>query len=508
MTKGIDNICVVIGRTRHKMIQVEIAEAAKRGARMIELRLDFLAKAPDFKRLLAEKPCALVATVRRQQDGGRWTGPEDQRHILLRQAIVAGFDWVDLETDIADDIRRFQKVKRIISYHNLREVPADLEKIYAKMCGQDPDVVKIAVSAQRTSDNLRVLELIKNAKNPTVAFCLGDIGFPSRILAGRWGAPFAYAAFNKERTIALGIPSFEELKNIYHYDRVNADTVVYGVVGDPVGHSLSPTIHNQALIKLGLNAVYLPFRVPRGELKTFLEQHDRIPVRGYSVTIPHKETALALSQHRDETASRIGAANTLVKDARGFSAFNTDYEAALESVKAHLRLKPGADGAVSWNGRPVLILGAGGAARTLSHLFHREGAVVTVSSRSQEKSSDLAGDVGCKYIGWEARHSAKCDLLVNCTPVGMTPNIDESPIHPSFLTPDMMVFDTVYMPETTMLIKDARARGCTALTGVDMFVRQAEMQFRLFTNREPPADLMRAVVKRALSPVALPEDDN
>src|SRR5712692_1428220 len=112
-------LCVVIGRTRHKMVQIEIQEAAKRGAQMIEVRLDFLAKAPDFHRLLDKKPCALVATVRRPQDGGRWSGSEEARQMLLRQAIVAGFDWVDLETDVANEVRRFKDVKRIVSYHNL-----------------------------------------------------------------------------------------------------------------------------------------------------------------------------------------------------------------------------------------------------------------------------------------------------------------------------------------------------------------------------------------------------
>jgi 3-dehydroquinate dehydratase/shikimate dehydrogenase len=507
MATGIENICVVIGRTRHKMIQVEIVEAAKRGARLVEVRLDFLAKAPDFKRLLAEKPCALVATVRRQQDGGRWTAPEAERRILLRQAIVAGFDWVDVETDAADEIRRFKDVKRIVSYHNLREMPADLEKIYERMCGQDPDVVKIAVAAQRSTDNLRVLELVKSAKKPTVAFCLGDIGFPSRILAGKYGAPFAYAAFNKERTIALGIPSFDEMRRIYRYQQISPDTEVYGVIGDPIGHSLSPAIHNAAFHAAGIDAVYLPFRVPRGELKAFLEQFNRIPVRGYSVTIPHKEIALALAPQKDEIASRIGAANTLIRDGTGFAAFNTDYPAARDSLLANLPPKPAPDGARRWDGKTVLILGAGGAARALAHMLQREGAIVTVTSRSSERASDLAGDVGCKHIGWESRHTTKCELLVNCTPVGMAPNIDESPVHHSFLAPEMMVFDTIYMPETTMLVKEARARGCTVLTGVDMFVRQAEMQFRLFTKREPPPDLMRTVVKRALSPVVLSDDE-
>jgi 3-dehydroquinate dehydratase/shikimate dehydrogenase len=506
MPAGVDHICVVIGRTRHKMIQVEIAEAAKRGARMIEVRLDFLAKAPDFKRLLANKPCDLVATVRRQQDGGRWSGTEAQRRILLRQAVVAGFDWVDLETDAADEIRRFKDVRRIISYHNLREVPPDLEAIYRRMCQQDPDVVKVAVTAQQPADNLRVLDLFKGAPKPTVAFCMGDIGFPSRILAGKYGAPFAYAAFNKERTIALGIPSFEELKHVYHYHLINNATAVYGVVGDPVSHSLSPVIHNVALQKLGINGVYLPFRVPRGTLKSFLEKYDRFPVHGYSVTIPHKEAALASAKHRDETAARVGAGNTLVRDADGFTAYNTDYEAARGSLLAHLAANPN-DGLSTVHDKAVLLLGAGGVARAMAHMLHREGSRVTIANRTEERAQDLAEEVGCRFAAWENRHKTTCDLLVNCTPIGMQPNMDESPIHPSFLAPEMMVFDTIYMPETTLLIKEARSHGCRVLTGVDMFVRQAELQFRLFTSREPPPDLMRTVVKRALSPVALSSEE-
>src|SRR5437660_10344040 len=151
-------ICAVIGRTRHKMMHIEVQQAAKQGAQLIELRLDFLAKAPDFKRLLDGRPCPLIATFRRPADGGRWGGTERERQTLLRQAIVAGFDYVDLETDIADKIPRFGTVKRIISYHNLREIPEDLEGTYLQMCEQDADIVKIAVTAQQTTDNLRVLK--------------------------------------------------------------------------------------------------------------------------------------------------------------------------------------------------------------------------------------------------------------------------------------------------------------------------------------------------------------
>lgn len=499
-------ICAVIGRTRHKMMQIEIQEAAKRGAKLIELRMDFLAKAPDFKRLLADKPCPLIATLRRPSDGGRFPGTEEERLMLIRQAIVAGFDWIDLETDIIDQVPRFGKVRRIVSYHNLREVPDDLENLYARMCAQDADVVKIAVTATQPADNLRLLELFKDAPKPTIALCMGDLGTCSRLLTGRVGAPFTYAAFNKERTIAPGILSFDDLKTVYHYEDLNAKSTVYGVIGDPVAHSLSPLIHNRAYKKMGHNALYLPFRVPRGELAGFLKAFERIPVQGYSVTIPHKEAAVKLAAVKDPAVERIGAANTLVRTPKGWHAYNTDAQAALESLKNNLPMGP--DGIPSsLANRSVLLLGAGGVARALAHSLREEGVLLVLANRTLDRAQVLAEEVGCKFVDWGARHNVMCDTLINCTSVGMHPDLDECPVHESFLRPGLWVFDTVYTPETTLLVREARERGCHVLTGVDMFVRQAGLQFKLFTGMAPPLDIMEQLVRRALSPVRLKEED-
>jgi 3-dehydroquinate dehydratase / shikimate dehydrogenase len=500
-------LCTVIGRNRHKMIQAEIEESARRGAQMIELRLDYLTKAPDFKRLLATKPCPMIATVRRQEDGGRWAGTEAARQMLIRQAVVAGFDWVDLELDVADIIGRFKNVKRIVSYHNLREMPDELEELYQRLCEKDADVVKIAVRAQRVTDNLRILKLMENPRVPTIALCLGDLGFPSRILAAKFGAPFVYAAFNIERTLSLGIPYFGEMRNTYFYEHINSDTQVYGVIGDPIGHSLSPLIHNTLMHKLGINGVYIPFRVPRGELAPFLKGFETIPVRGYSVTIPHKETALAMANQKDETATIVGAANTLVMLKDGFAAYNTDYEAFRESLLAGLAASAdGAPAAAKLSGKAVLLLGAGGVARAAARVLQGEGSRITIVNRSAERAQDLAEDIGCRFVAWEARHNVMADLLVNCTPVGMHPHVDEMPVHTSYLRPELAVVDTVYTPENTLLVKEARARGCPVMTGVEMFIRQAALQFRLFTGQEAPLDLLRSIMKRALSPIALPEE--
>lgn len=504
-----DRVLVVIGRTRHKMVVAELAEAIKRGAKFVELRLDFLAKAVDFKRLTPLKQCPWVATLRRPADGGRYNGTEQERMMILRQAIVSGaFEWVDLETDIAGTVPRFGPVKRIVSYHNTAETPANLEDVYANMLKQDADVYKIAVAANSAEDVARVLHLQRTAPKPTVAFCMGDIGQPTRFLALKFGAPWIYAAFNKERGIAPGLPSFDELRTTYNVRTITADTKVYGVLGDPVGHSLSPLIHNHMYKKLGVDALYLPFRVPRGQLPQALEAYNQIPVSGYSVTIPHKEAAANLARESEPNVQATGSANTLVRRDDGkFAASNTDFAAAADSLKAHLAERAKDGPATQLSQLSVLILGAGGVARSLAFALHREGAQITIASRTYERAQKLAEDVKCKAVDWHARHSITFDVLVNCTPVGMHPNVDEAPCHFSILKPGTTVFDTIYTPETTLLIREARARGADTITGVDMFVRQAARQVELFTGLTPDTEPMRQIVRKALSPLTRAFED-
>jgi 3-dehydroquinate dehydratase/shikimate dehydrogenase len=508
----LDRVLVVIGRTRHKMVVAELQEAARRGAKFVELRLDFLARAVDFKRLTPYKQCPWVATLRRPVDGGRYSGTEAERQMVLRQAIVSGaFEWVDLETDIASTIPRFGSVKRIVSYHNLTETPANLEETYAAMLKQDADVYKVAVTAQTPADVARVLKLQRSAPKPTIAFCLGDVGQPSRFLALKYGAPWIYAAFNKERGIAPGLPSLDDLRITYPVRSIDGRTRVFGVAGDPVAQSLSPLLHNQMYRRLGVNAVYLPFRIPRGLFQQAVEAYADIPVDGYSVTVPHKEAAAALAREKELNVEITGAANTLVRLPDGkFAAANTDYAAAIDSLKAHLAERDREGPPVQLSQLSVLLLGAGGVARSLAFGLHREGCQLTISGRTYEKAQKLAEEVRCKAVDWQARHNVSFDILVNCTPVGMHPNVDEAPCHFSVLKPGLTVFDTIYNPETTLLIREARSRGCYTITGVDMFVRQAARQIELFVGVSPDQALMQRIVRKALSPLtrAFDTDDD
>lgn len=505
MSVAPDRICVVIARTRHKMVQVEVGEAVKRGAKFLELRLDYLAKAIDYKRLLPYKQCPWLATFRRVADGGRWGGSEDERQIVIRQAIVSGgFEWIDLETDVADKIRRFGPVKRLISYHNMVETPADLEDIYRTMLKQDGDVYKLAVMVQTPGDVDRVLAIQRNAPKPTIAFGLGELGFPTRFIALKYGCPWIYAAFNKDREVAPGLPALADFKTTYPVRSVRAETKIFGVVGDPVAHSYSPILHNHMLQKNKVDALYLPFRVPKNEFREWLDVYAHVPVSGYSVTIPHKEAAAELAVESEPNVQLAGAANTLYRRMDGdFMASNTDYTAVVESLKAHLDERRDAGEQVPGLDQMfVLILGAGGVARAVAHGLHREHAHLYVAARSMERATHLAEEVGCKVVDWQGRHNVlPCDIVVNCTPVGMHPHVNESPVHHSFLKPGLIVFDTVYTPENTLLVQEARSRGCRVITGVDMFVRQAAQQFEIFNGIAPNVADMREIMRKAMSPL-------
>ena len=497
-------ICVSLGRTRHKMMIAEHQSLANRGAELVELRLDWLSHLPDLSRLLQNRPTPVVVTIRRGTDRGLWKGDEEQRQTLLRQAIVSGVEYVDLEEDTAAKIRRYGKTKRIVSHHDFEETPQDLEAIHKRLCKLDPDVVKLVTMAHTPADSIRMLKLVQSATVPTIGFCMGELGIFSRILCGKFGAPFTYATFNKDRVMAPGQLSFEDMQGIYRFNQINSETEVYGVLGDPVSHSMSPLIHNAAFKALGLNKVYVPFRVPKEQLKFTLDLLKGLGIKGYSVTIPHKEAVVARAQNFDGPVEQIGAANTLYTDAAGsWWAANSDYDAALQSLAL-----AGADGVNPpptaeqfLQGKKVLMLGCGGVARAIGRGVVNSGAILTVCNRTHARAVDLANQLGCQQISWENRGAQFADVLINCTAVGMHPDLDSSPFAENWLREGMVVFDTVYNPEQTLLLKQAKLRNCKTVSGIEMFVRQAAVQFEKFAGQPAPVKVMRDTLRRVISPI-------
>lgn len=494
-------ICVTIGRGRHASLLAEWKAAADAGAELVELRIDCLRRDPDLKRILTDRPTPVIFTIRRGADGGMWRGEEDRRQKLLREAIVMGVEYVDLEADTALEIPRpkFGKTKRIVSLHDFKKTPENLAEIGEKLAKGDPDITKVACMARTLADASRMLKFASESKVPTIALSMGPLGFFTRILNARFGAPHTYAGFNPDLTFAPGMPRFGEVKNDYRYDSIDAETEVYAVIGDPIGHSLSPAIHNAAFRQLGLNKVLVPIQVPADSLKDSLRALAWLGIKGMSVTIPHKQGIVPLLSAIDKSVELTGSCNTVLNQDGKSVGHNTDYRAAMVSLELAMGGSPDDTESVLL-GKQVLLLGAGGVARSIAFGLMRRGAGVIICNRDEDRGHKLAAEVGCRSINWAMRAGTPCDVLINATPVGMHPNVNETPVPAAAFRPGMVVFDTIYHPENTLFIKLAQSHDCQTVTGVDMFVHQAALQFRYYTGQEAPEEVMREIVKNKLNP--------
>ena len=481
---------------------------AEEGIKLVELRLDFLRREPDLHRLIPPRPTATVITARRKQDGGLWQETEEKRLMLLRSAIAAEPEFVDLEVDIADQIPPFGKTRRIISYHNFETMPADLEGLHRDMSAKKPYFIKIAVTPNSFAEMHRFLNFIRHKNEETrklgdqgvrvVGICLGEMGKAARILSKRFGMPYTYATFSEDRIIAPGLLVYRELLDLYHYEQLDDETAVFGIIGNPVGHSLSPLVHNRSFLDQDLNAVYVPFQIEDSDVVDFIRLAPEFGLHGISVTIPHKVAVISQLSKAESAVEKIGACNTVVFRQRGERVgYNTDYIAAITGIEVASGGNVLDEESVLKN-KKALVLGSGGAGKALAYGLVQRGAIVTVTDINAEREVELSKHLGCEYVKWEMRESIRVDIVANCTPLGMYPNVNETPYSKASLRSSMLVFDAVYNPEHTLLIKSAQEKGCKVVTGVEMFVGQACYQFKLFTGERTSASKMRALLKEAI----------
>lgn len=482
-------IQVVASQTTREML--EAYRDADPRADVVELRLD-LVRDLDSAAILAARGKPKLVTVRSREQGGQ--AAPGERGPLLRRALEAGVEYLDLEFNDRDLplLRGRPHTRRILSCHDLSTTPDDLPALYSRIRSvAEGALIKIVTFADAATDILRLRDLLRAAEPGTLAaFAMGAKGVPSRILAPHWGSAAVYAPRRGAPASARGQVALEDLFDLYRFDRIGPETRLLGVLGSPVGHSLSPLMHNAALSALDLDYRYLPFEATT--LAEFLPVMSELRVSGVSVTLPHKQRFLSYVDHADGTARAVGAINTVVKTWNRLEGWNTDVEAALAPLRARRAL----------GGARVALLGAGGAARALVYGLKAAGAEVTIFNRTLVRGRELAREFGVRHLPWARLRGFRCDVLVNATSVGLAPDLARSPIPAAWIRAPL-VYDLIYNPPETELLRRARARGAEVLGGVEMFVAQGAAQFRLFTGREPPVDLMRQVVMGAL--LARPE---
>jgi 3-dehydroquinate dehydratase/shikimate dehydrogenase len=301
---------------------------------------------------------------------------------------------------------------------------------------------------------------------------MGEIGIPTRILVGKVGAPFTYATLHHERKLAPGQISYPMMRDVYRYESIGEDTEVYGIIADPVAQSMEPIVQNVGFARAGLNKVFVPFRVPRDELADFLDDCEELGIKGLSVSIPHKEEILRHLSKADGVVRGIGACNTVLFEGRDSVGYNTDFKGFLEGLDTIFHES---EKGMTLAGRTVLILGAGGISKGIAYGLKRRDAEVYIASRTYERALLMAERFRSRTVQWYERHKIEPDILINATPVGMHPNVDETPWDQKYLRRGMVVVDTVPNPEQTLLVKQAKEQNCRVVTGVELFTRQAAL---------------------------------
>lgn len=460
-------------------------------ADLIELRLDPMAD-PDLPTLLAAAPCPAIVTCRPPRQGGVWDGSETSRLALLREAIEEGADYVDIEADAFHEIPPGGTTKRIASFHDFDGVPDDLEDRVRALEALPCDLVKFACMPRTLSEAVRILHALRACTKPAIGIGMGEYGEITRILAPAFGGVLTFGSIRQGTESAPGQLTTHELKHLYRVDALTPDTPLYGVVGTPIAHSMSPAIHNAALQACGLPGVYLRFHAE--DFPVFLrEVAEPLGVRGLSVTLPHKEAALAACESVDAPAGDIGAVNTLTRTPTGWHGCNTDCHAACKAIQA-----AAARAGIPLQGARALVLGAGGTARALAYGLREAGCSLTLANRTLANAEALAAKMGARAIPLADATGASCDILANTTRVGMHPDGDATPLPGAPFRAGMVVFDAVYNPRETRFLREARAAGAEIADGVEMFVGQAVEQFERWTGQTAPRDVMEEVVLQRL----------
>jgi 3-dehydroquinate dehydratase/shikimate dehydrogenase len=466
------------------------------GERFFEFRLDYLPSpeqgiAAMRKFLSRHADCTILATCRRHQNHGHYNGSIEQQVEILDAAIENGAHAVDIEIESAETcVQKLEalrsRARLVVSYHNYGGTPP-LDAVMRRMMRVPADGYKIVTTAKKPSDNARVLALAKTySKTPTILLAMGETGFPTRVLSPAAGGLYTYAAPNSAEGTASGQISAHQLRQLYLVEKFSRDARVYGVVADPVRHSISPAVHNRAFQARRVDAVYLPFLVKPAQLKDFFILAEKMPLAGFSVTIPHKQRILRYLDLVDPLARRIGAVNTVWRKAGKWRGTNTDADGVIRPLERHLRLSKS----------KVLLAGNGGAGRGAAYALKEAGATLAITGRNIDRVRALAKACDAEPLSREQASGRMFDVLVHSTSLGMFPKIGHSFFEEKI--PAKLVFDMVYNPLDTMLIRMAKDQGAVVIRGLEMFLEQASRQFEIWTGENAPRAVMEKAALEAL----------
>jgi len=490
-TRFLPRICIALGLPDVQTLLDHARREAAAGESFLEFRLDFLDNpckgAEAITAFLEEFPeCTVLATCRRHQNHGKFNGSIEQQLAVLDLAVHHGAHAIDVEIESAEAaperLAQFRgRAQVLVSYHNFEATPP-MDTVLNRVMKVSADAYKVVTTARKPSDNVRVLAAAKALpKQRLVVLAMGELGFPTRVLSPVFGGAFTYAAPMCAQSTAAGQVSARYLRHLYRVEKLNKTAKIFGVIADPVRHSISPAVHNRAFQARRIDAVYLPFLVSPACLRDFFVMAERLPLAGFSVTIPHKQKIIRYLDAVDPLARRIGAVNTVWRKAGKWRGGNTDAAGVTGPLSRLMSLKSSS----------VLIVGNGGAARGAACALYDAGAKIALVGRNPDRVRALSKICGAEALLREQLPGRRFDAIIHATPLGMFPHVNECFFEGDI--PGDVVFDMVYNPLETALLRSAREQGKTVIPGIEMFIEQAVRQFEIWTGESAP----RAVLQKA-----------
>jgi 3-dehydroquinate dehydratase/shikimate dehydrogenase len=504
-------ICISICERTIARLEIAIANAAEE-CNLIEIRLDCLEPSAlelntaRITKLLENAGCNSILTFRPAEQGGHRQLSDETRHEFWSSAIFSE-SFFDVELDLAERLNSIEAAqplpvdwrRTICSHHDFTGVPAKVNQIYERLAGTPARVLKIAVRANDATDCLAVFHLLERARTEgrdLIAIAMGPAGLATRILGPSHGAFLTYATFGNSEPTAPGQISARELSEVYRLDQIDTETQIYGLMGSPVSHSVSPLMHNAAFAARDRNAVYLPFEVH--DVKGFIRRmiHPRTRelhwnVRGLSVTAPHKFAVMDQLDWIDPAALAIGAVNTIAIAGEALHGYNTDAQAFIKTLKGTFG---------EWDFARCAVIGSGGAASAALWALKQAKADATLFARNAARGEALAKRFDVPWVKLEDAEYRDFDVVINATPLGTVGQFEnETPATAQQLRGARLAYDLVYNPSETRFLREASEAGCQTLGGFSMLVAQAAEQFSLWTGAPAPDGIMYEAAKRGVN---------
>lgn len=483
-------LCVSIAQTSRTLAKVDMVNAEGL-ADMIELRLDRFDQMPNLKEMFEGKRRPVIIGCRRVRDGGFFEGPEDARLSMLREAVVQGADFVELEVDIAKKVPRYGPTQRVISYTNIAEAPPDLEEIYRECRACDPDVIKITTPTRGPEEAFPIVKLIAKGAVPTVAVGLGRAGVTLNVLGRRYKAPWTYAALEKGMEAYPGMATISELREIYDYDQIDHKTPLLGVTGFDREHLVTAQVLNAGFRLSDSRTRCVPLMM--GDPEAFAKVVDAIKLRGILIDWQHRATVLPVLQHKDQTVDVSGAADFVACTPAGWQGSNTTYRAVRSAIEGALRDRGHGDEPLA--GKTVLVIGCGAMGMTIAASLNRRGARILLADPDNELANRCAGRLGARYVPRGHVYSTIADgVVLTCDENQPVPGRAAIEYGKNNARENIFAVDMTNFPFSTPFLDEVNYLGGLAIPPQLVFMKLMQMVLRSATGREFSDDeLLQAV---------------